>query len=224
MIPKEQIQQIKQQLIQQIQATFPEDKKAQGIQQIESMNEEQLIEFLKQNNLISTSPESQNQQPQTIQQPNPKKVSQQKCIFCSIASGETQSYKIDENKDSIAVLELNPISKGHSLVIPKNHILSSGELPATSFSLAKKISKKIKTRLKPRDVLISSTNLFGHEFINIIPVYSEETPESQRYTAEKKELENIKKKLEVKKRAKAKKKVQPKKTKEEKINLPKRFP
>ena len=81
-----------------------------------------------------------------------------KCIFCSILSESIPSYKIDENKDSIAILEINPVSKAHALIIPKEHISTSEKIPQTAFSLAKKIVKKIKTKFKPKDVSISSSN------------------------------------------------------------------
>ena len=51
-MPELNINQIKNQLIQQIESNYPEEQKDELIQQISSMNDEQLIEFLKQNNLI----------------------------------------------------------------------------------------------------------------------------------------------------------------------------
>ena len=43
------------------------------------------------------------------------------CIFCKIAAGEIPSRKIYEDKDLIAIMDLSPTSKGHSLIIPKEH-------------------------------------------------------------------------------------------------------
>ncbi len=43
------------------------------------------------------------------------------CIFCKIVKGEMPSYKIYEDKKTIAFLDINPIAKGHILVIPKVH-------------------------------------------------------------------------------------------------------
>lgn len=43
------------------------------------------------------------------------------CMFCKIAKGKVPSYKIYENKKVIAFLDINPIAKGHTLVIPKKH-------------------------------------------------------------------------------------------------------
>ncbi len=49
-----------------------------------------------------------------------------------------QSYKLDENKSSLAVLEINPLSKGHSIVIPKKH-QAIEKAPSLAFSSANKM-------------------------------------------------------------------------------------
>ena len=206
MLPKEQTENIKAQLLSQLESTNLPNKE-EIKENIKAMNPEQLEEFLKQNNLIGNQKESPPQQ----------------CIFCSIVSGNVQSYKLDENKDSIAVLEINPISKAHALVIPKEHIQSSEKLPQTVFSLAKKIAKKIKTKFKPKDIAISSSNLFGHEIINVLPIYENETLNSNRYQAKPEELQQIQNLLEKKEKLKTIKKPRAKKIKE-KLWLPKRIP
>ena len=205
MLPEEQIENIKAQLFSQLEGTNLPNKE-EIKENIKAMDSKQLEEFLKQNKLIKD------------QQQDP---SQQQCIFCSIVSGDTQSYKIDENKDSIAVLEINPISKAHTIIIPKQHIPSSEKLPQAVFSLGKKIAKKIKTKLKPKDVVISSSNLFGHEIVNVLPVYENENINSERYQAKPEELQEIQKLLE--KKPRAIKKPRTKKIKE-KLWLPKRIP
>ncbi len=43
------------------------------------------------------------------------------CIFCKIIVGELPSYKLYEDKKTIAILDIFPIAKGHALVIPKVH-------------------------------------------------------------------------------------------------------
>ena len=206
MLTPEQTVQIKEQLIKQIEKTFPDDKKELAKKQIEIMDSEQLEKFLEQNKLMK------------------QETGEQKCIFCSIVFGDISSYKIDENEKAIAVLEINPISKGHSLVIPKNHIDSKEKIPSEAISLAKDISKRIETKFKPNNIKIASTNLFGHEVLNVIPVYKDETPESERKPLNPEELlglQKILKKKIVKKIIKEIKK--PKKIKE-KLWLPKRIP
>lgn len=43
------------------------------------------------------------------------------CIFCKIIAGEIPSHQIYEDKKYLAFLDIQPISRGHTLVIPKNH-------------------------------------------------------------------------------------------------------
>lgn len=43
------------------------------------------------------------------------------CIFCKIAKGELPSYKIHEDDNFIAFLDIRPLNPGHTLVIPKKH-------------------------------------------------------------------------------------------------------
>lgn len=45
----------------------------------------------------------------------------QNCIFCKIIAGELPCYKIYEDKEIIVILDVNPYSIGHTLVIPKEH-------------------------------------------------------------------------------------------------------
>jgi histidine triad (HIT) family protein len=213
MLSKKQADAIKQQLIQQINASFPEDKKAFAVSQLQGMSPSQLVEFLRQNKMISDDAlKNLTQSPPTTKKEvtMPEKPTT-KCVFCSIANNEMPSFKIDENKSAVAVLELNPISKGHVIIIPKEHIPSHDKLPQQSFSLAKKISKKLKSKLKPKpkDIEIAFTGLFGHEVINVFPIYGSETLESGRYQEDKKVLEELQKKLKkrvTKKRAKTAKK------------------
>ena len=201
MLSDEQIAQIKKQLLQQVE-NFPEDKKEIAKQQIEEMDSEQLEEFLEQNNLMQKSENSQ------------------QCVFCSIVDGKIPSSKIDENEKAIAILEINPVSKGHVLVIPKNH---DDKISKSVTSFAEKISKKIKAKLKPAEIKTEKSELFGHQILNILPVYKNESLNSPRQKAKPEEIEKIKKELEEKpKKPKPIKKAKPEKL--ENIRLPKRIP
>ena len=164
-ITPEQLIEIKKQLIEQIDSTFPEERKAESIKQIEEMDNEQFIEFLKKNNLLKISEETPNEN---------------QCIFCSIIFGEVPSTKIGENETSIAILELNPISEGHSLVIPKKHLAREEDLEEETERLAKEVSEKIKETFNPKEVKIIPGNIMGHEILNILPIYKNETIESPR--------------------------------------------
>ncbi|MCJ7843597.1 HIT domain-containing protein [Lederbergia sp. NSJ-179] len=43
------------------------------------------------------------------------------CIFCKIAKGEAKSWKVYEDEHAYAFLDINPVSKYHTLIIPKKH-------------------------------------------------------------------------------------------------------
>jgi histidine triad (HIT) family protein len=52
------------------------------------------------------------------------------CVFCSIVDGEIPSYTVYEDDDVMAFLDANPLSRGHTLVIPKAHHERINDLPA----------------------------------------------------------------------------------------------
>ena len=214
MLSEEQSEAVKKQLIEHIEKSFPEEKKQYAKEQVENMNQKELEDFLSKNNLVSGH-DSQ-------------------CVFCSIVFGDIPSHKIDENSEAIAVLEINPISRGHSLIILKKHLKEDSEIPKEAEKLAKKISRRIKSKLKPKRTDILSTTTFGHHVINILPVYANETLSSKRQAANKTELDETEKLLKVKPKSsmpkpKSKKSLLKKaeetiKKFEEKLWLPQRIP
>ncbi len=78
--------------------------------------------------------------------------------FRMIVLGEIPSVKIDENDDGLAVLEINPISKGHTIIIPKVQAFDSDNIPKPVYDLANEISSRIKSKLKYKEV--DNKNIF----------------------------------------------------------------
>jgi histidine triad (HIT) family protein len=197
---------IKKQLIENIDASnLPKEKSDVLKKQIMSMDSGQLENFLKK----SVSGENQ-------------------CIFCSIASGKTESFRIGESDSAVAVLEINPASRGHTIIIPKKHILVES-FPPEIKNFAGGIAQMLKDKLNPKDIEISSQDLGGHGIMNLVPVYKEESINGGRYKAEKEELKQVSEIIGKKTEAKeAKPKVEkipkPKKISGEKLWLPKRIP
>ena len=72
------------------------------------------------------------------------------CIFCAIAEGEIPSFKVYEDEQVLAYLDINPFSKGHTLVIPKKH--SAGLVDTDDETLAVVIArvKKVAAHLKEK--------------------------------------------------------------------------
>lgn len=226
MLSKEQADTIKQQLLQQLDK-FPKEQQGFIKDKVMSMNEKEFEQFLIQNKLIQPQGQTENQ-PTPNNQQNPNQTPQntqssqqeQQCIFCSIIQGKIPTYKLDENKKNIAILEINPASKAHSLVVPKEHIEETTKLPSSSFTLAKKLAKKIKRKYKPEEIKISSTKMFNHSLVEILPIYKDTDP-SKRQKASEKELLKLQLELEHKKRKSTKKSTtKTTKNQSKKSNLP----
>lgn len=216
-LTEDQIEEFKKQIIQQIESTFSEDKKGPAIERINLMNNEEFIEFLKKNKLLNSDSDRESSEESNIS-------TSSETSFRLIVEGKIPSYLIDENKDCMAVLEIKPISKAHIIIIPKKAVHEADKIPKSSFSLAKRISKKIETNFKPKEVLISSSQVLGEAILNILPVYTNESLSSPRKQISKEELESLKNLLEKKKKTKQAKKPSVKKIKESLMWFPKRIP
>ena len=217
MLTKEQADSLREQIINQIQSTFPEDKKDFAIKRIVEMTSDELEQFLIKNGLTGNPQSNSTTQP---------------CVFCSIVAGQISSHKIDENEGSIAVLEINPISRGHVIIIPKEHLEEDKSKKSLSSILAEKVSKTLKTILKPKKIILAKSSIFGHDTINLIPKYNDETENSERHPAKQEDLSELQKVLSEETEKKEKKQHASKeKTKEveqevilEKLWLPRRIP
>ena len=123
------------------------------------------------------------------------------CVFCAIAAGEIPSFKVYEDELVLAYLDINPFSKGHTLVIPKEH--SSGLLDTSDETLAALISrvKKIAGHLKsalPCDgfnILQNNGEAAGqtvmHIHFHIVPRYGMEPVEFVSRKGDMDELKSL---------------------------------
>ena len=69
------------------------------------------------------------------------------CIFCKIVNGEIPSRKLYEDENFIVILDVGPASKGHSLIIPKDHYANIYEMPEALCAEAMKVAKKMSAKL-----------------------------------------------------------------------------
>ena len=101
------------------------------------------------------------------------------CIFCKIVKGELPCFKIYEDDRVFAFEDINPISKGHTLVIPKNHAQDLWEIPSEDLSAlhiaSQKIIRAIKIALDPLGVACVQLNGRGvnqvvmHYHLHLVP-------------------------------------------------------
>lgn len=108
----------------------------------------------------------------------------QNCIFCKIANGEIPSKTIYEDDDFRVILDLGPATKGHALILPKQHYPNLYELPdevaSKAMILAKKMAIKITKNLECEGFNLVQNNgeLAGqtvfHFHLHLIPRYKDD--------------------------------------------------
>jgi histidine triad (HIT) family protein len=101
------------------------------------------------------------------------------CIFCKIIKREIPSKIIFENDLNLAFLDISPISKGHTIIIPKNHYFTLEDIPdhelAETFKVVKMISIRIHQNLEITGYNILQNNfaaagqVINHFHVHIIP-------------------------------------------------------
>lgn len=69
------------------------------------------------------------------------------CIFCKIANGEIPAATLYEDEDFRVILDLGPASRGHTLILPKEHAANLYELPDDLASKAMIVAKKVGAKL-----------------------------------------------------------------------------
>ena len=70
------------------------------------------------------------------------------CIFCKIANGEIPSTTLYEDEDFRVILDLGPATRGHALLLPKNHFANLFELDDETAQKAILVAKKIAGKMK----------------------------------------------------------------------------
>ena len=96
-------------------------------------------------------------------------------IFTKIIKGEISCFKVLENEDFIAFLDVNPVNKGHTLVVPKLQIDYIYDLPEDIFSklfiFSKKVAQMLENSFSCNRIGISVVGLeVPHAHIHLIPI------------------------------------------------------
>ncbi len=105
------------------------------------------------------------------------------CIFCKIVKGEIPCYKIYEDDKVISFLDIKPLSKGHALVLCKEHYENILDIPQDTYEymcgVVKRVSLMLKEKYNPEGILINQNNgkragqEVCHMHIHIKPIYKD---------------------------------------------------
>ncbi len=96
-------------------------------------------------------------------------------IFTKIINGEIPSYKVAEDENNYAFLDIFPTSKGHTLVIPKHEVDNLFDLPEEEYldlqRFARKVAKAIEKTIPCNRVGVTVIGLdVPHAHIHLIPI------------------------------------------------------
>ena len=101
------------------------------------------------------------------------------CLFCKLVAGELPSYKVYEDSDTLAFLDINPNNYGHTLVIPKDHFENIYTTPDETLCkvmiVVRKLSTAIRNGMEADGVNVTINNesaagqVVEHLHVHIIP-------------------------------------------------------
>lgn len=101
------------------------------------------------------------------------------CIFCKILLGEIPSYTVYQNDDTLAFLDINPNTRGHTLVIPKKHAPDITDMDdkdiASVFRTVRKVVSGLQAAINPEgfNLVVNHGEVAGqvihHFHCHIIP-------------------------------------------------------
>ena len=106
------------------------------------------------------------------------------CIFCKIVAGELPSQKVDEDERTVAFMDISPATRGHLLVVPREHVRNLLEaqpedLQAT-MAAAQRMARRVSERLGAAGVnLLNSCGSAAwqtvfHFHVHVIPRYEDD--------------------------------------------------
>lgn len=123
------------------------------------------------------------------------------CIFCKIVAGDIPAYKVYEDENFFGFLTIKPQTKGHTLLIPKNHfeeiLVTPDEISQELFKTGKELAKKMKKVFNPdKMAFLLAGQGVPHLHLHLIPMNQESdlNPEKAEFV-EKEILEEVHKLL-----------------------------
>lgn len=89
------------------------------------------------------------------------------CIFCRIIKGEIPCFKLFESEKTLAFLDINPLSLGHALVIPKFHGPKLADIPDDHLGDILPVVKKIAAAAEASDYnLLQNNGAIAHQVVD----------------------------------------------------------
>ena len=81
------------------------------------------------------------------------------CVFCAIIAGEAPAVRIYEDDDYLAILDIRPIVRGHTLVLPKQHTVDLTDSPAQAVAGMVTIGQRIAKATRASELHADGNNI-----------------------------------------------------------------
>ncbi len=99
------------------------------------------------------------------------------CLFCRIASGEVPAVVVYEDENSLAFLDHRPLFHGHTLLVPRRHVETLGELPASLvgpfFKAVQLLARAVEPALGAEGTFVAMNNRVSqsvpHLHVHVVP-------------------------------------------------------
>jgi histidine triad (HIT) family protein len=99
------------------------------------------------------------------------------CLFCSILAGTTRAFTVFDSPDVVAFLDIRPVFKGHTLVVPRTHVVTLGDLPAEQvgpfFGVVQRIAVAVEAGLEAGGTFVALNNRVSqsvpHLHVHVVP-------------------------------------------------------
>ncbi|KAK4695992.1 histidine triad (HIT) family protein, partial [Lecanoromycetidae sp. Uapishka_2] len=116
------------------------------------------------------------------------------CIFCKIIKGDIPSFKLFESEKVFAFLDIQPLSQGHALVIPKAHGAKLTDIPDDQLAEIMPVAKKLAEATGAENYNILQNNgRLAHQIVDHIPKPSQQEGLGIGWPAQETNMDKLKK-------------------------------
>jgi len=99
------------------------------------------------------------------------------CLFCRIVSGELPATVVYEDENAVAFLDHRPLFHGHTLLVPREHVETLGDLPTTLvgpyFEAAQLLTRAVQSALDAEGTFVAMNNRVSqsvpHLHVHVVP-------------------------------------------------------
>jgi histidine triad (HIT) family protein len=99
------------------------------------------------------------------------------CLFCAIVAGSVPAFKVVDSPEGVGFLDIRPVFKGHVLVVPREHVVTLPDLPATDipgyFGLVQRVAAAVPQALGAQGTFVAINNVVSqsvaHLHTHVVP-------------------------------------------------------